>query len=171
MLNVTSNTANAFIDSGEFCIPVGTRFSAGKSREALIKSARAGSERFCSQARFEKRRNTVCISRFSNRRLGAKDPLSSRRRFIQSFPSVLYLCFRLTRERDRIRPPSPKLILLYSILKHDGFQKVCVLLVQGSKTQDVGVTPARSCCEPHLFEIWTDVANKHVLRLKICHSL
>ena len=54
MLNVTSNTANAFIDSGEFCIPVGTRFSAGKS-------------------------------------------------------SVLYLCFRLTRERDRIRPPSPKL--------------------------------------------------------------
>ena len=31
MLNVTSNTANAFIDSGEFCIPVGTRFSAGKS--------------------------------------------------------------------------------------------------------------------------------------------
>lgn len=62
-------------------------------------------------------------------------------------------------------------IIEESILKHDGFQKVCVLLVQGSKTQDVGVTPARSCCEPHLFEIWTDVANKHVLRLKICHSL
>ena len=60
MLNVASNTANAFIDSGEFCIPVGTRFSAGKS-------------------------------------------------------SVLYLCWPLTREKDRIRPPSPKLILLYSI--------------------------------------------------------
>ena len=57
-------------------------------REALIKSARAGSERFCSQARFEKRWNTVCISRFSNRRLRAKDPLSSRRRFIQSFPKT-----------------------------------------------------------------------------------
>ena len=56
------------------------------SWEALIKSARAGSERFCSQARFKKRRNTVCISRFLNRRLGAKDPLPSRRRFIQSFP-------------------------------------------------------------------------------------
>ena len=56
------------------------------TREALNKSARAGSERFCSQARFGKRRNTACISRFSNRRLGAKDPLSSRRRFIQSFP-------------------------------------------------------------------------------------
>ena len=28
------------------------------------------------------------ISRFSNRRLGAKDPLPSRRRFIQSFPST-----------------------------------------------------------------------------------
>ena len=56
------------------------------SKEALIKSARAGSERFCSQARFGKWRNTVCISHFSNRRLGAKDPLPSRRRFIQSFP-------------------------------------------------------------------------------------
>ena len=55
-------------------------------REALIKSARAGSERFCSQARFGKWRNTLCISHFSNRRLGAKDPLPSRRRFIQSFP-------------------------------------------------------------------------------------
>ena len=54
-------------------------------KEALIKSARAGSERFCSQARFGKWRNTVCISHFSNRSLGAKDPLSSRRRFIQSF--------------------------------------------------------------------------------------
>ena len=77
------------------------------AREALIKSARAGSERFCSQARFEKRWNTVCtrkgyatsvsqprwqrlcyISRFPNRRLGAKDPLSSRRRFIQRFHKV-----------------------------------------------------------------------------------
>ena len=56
--------------------------------EALNKSARAGSERFCSQTRFEKWGNTVCISHFSNRRLGAKDPLPSRRRFVQSF---LYL--------------------------------------------------------------------------------
>ena len=56
------------------------------SKEALMKSARAGNERFCSQARFGKWRNTVCISHFSNRRLGAKDPLPSRRRFIQSFP-------------------------------------------------------------------------------------
>ena len=31
-----------------------------ESKEALMKSARAGSERFCSQARFEKGRNTVC---------------------------------------------------------------------------------------------------------------
>ena len=57
-----------------------------ETREALIKSARAGSERFCSRARYGKRGNTVCISRFSYRRPGAKDPLSSRRRFIQSFP-------------------------------------------------------------------------------------
>ena len=82
------------------------RFLQSFPKEALIKSARAGSERFCSQARFGKWRNTLCtrkgyaasvsqlrwqrlryISHFSNRRLGAKDPLSSRGRFIQSFPN------------------------------------------------------------------------------------
>ena len=56
-------------------------------REALIKSARAGSERFCPQASFEKWRNTLCISHFSKGSMWAKDPLSSRRRFIQSFPN------------------------------------------------------------------------------------
>ena len=34
------------------------------SKEALIKSARADSERFFSSRRVQKRRNTVCISRF-----------------------------------------------------------------------------------------------------------
>ena len=34
------------------------------SKEALIKSARADSERFSSSRRVQKRRNTVCISRF-----------------------------------------------------------------------------------------------------------
>ena len=46
-------------------------------REALNKSARAVSEGFCSELRFENRRNTLCISRFSNRKVGAKDPLSA----------------------------------------------------------------------------------------------
>ena len=54
-------------------------------RESLNKSARAGSEGFCSQARDGKWRNTVCISHFSSRSMGAKDPLPSRRRLIQSF--------------------------------------------------------------------------------------
>ena len=36
------------------------------AREALIKSARAGSERFFHSRKFQKRRNTVCISRFWN---------------------------------------------------------------------------------------------------------
>ena len=52
-------------------------------REALDQSARAGSERFWFQARQDKRRNT---SHFGNRSLGAKDPLSSHRRLVQSFP-------------------------------------------------------------------------------------
>ena len=54
-------------------------------REALIKSARAGSERFFSSRRLQKWRNTVCISHFLSRADREKDPLSSRRRFIQSF--------------------------------------------------------------------------------------
>ena len=34
-------------------------------------------ERFFVKSRFGKRRNTVCISRFSNRRIGGKDPSSA----------------------------------------------------------------------------------------------
>ena len=43
-------------------------------REALNQSARAVGERFCRKLRFENRRNTLCISRFSNRKVAAKDP-------------------------------------------------------------------------------------------------
>ena len=46
-------------------------------REALNKSAKAVSERFCHELRFENRRNTLCISRFSNRQVAVKDPLSA----------------------------------------------------------------------------------------------
>ena len=59
-------------------------------REALIKSARAGSERFFSSRRVQKWRNTVCISHFRTRTDREKDPLSSRRRFIQSFLRMLW---------------------------------------------------------------------------------
>ena len=60
-----------------------------KTRKALMKSARADSERFCFLRKFEKSRNTVCISDFSNCTEGAKDPPPSRRRFIQRFPSII----------------------------------------------------------------------------------
>ena len=46
-------------------------------REVLIKSAAVDGERFFVKTRFEKRGNTVCISRFSNRRIGGKDPSSA----------------------------------------------------------------------------------------------
>ena len=45
--------------------------------EVLIKSAAVDGERFFIKTRFEKRGNTVCISRFSNRRIGGKDPSSA----------------------------------------------------------------------------------------------
>ena len=72
-----------------------------------MKSTRADSERFCSQARFGKRGNTLCtrkgyaasVSRlvpataalycpFSNRRLRTKDPLLGRRRFYLGLPPI-----------------------------------------------------------------------------------
>ena len=46
-------------------------------REVLIKSAAVDGERFFVKTRLEKRGNTVCISRFSNRRSGGKDPSSA----------------------------------------------------------------------------------------------
>ena len=42
--------------------------------EALNQWARTFGERFWRKARFERRRNTLCISSFSNRSIGAKDP-------------------------------------------------------------------------------------------------
>ena len=64
------------------------------SKETLIKSARAVSERFFLRQKNGKQRNTVCISCFSFCMDGEKDKLSSRRRFIQRFPNVptQYLC-------------------------------------------------------------------------------
>ena len=42
--------------------------------ETPNQSARAFGERFWHKTRLEKRRNTLCISSFSSRRIGAKDP-------------------------------------------------------------------------------------------------
>ena len=46
-------------------------------RAAPHNSARDSSERFCPKIKFGKSRNTVCISDFSNCKIGAKDPLLS----------------------------------------------------------------------------------------------
>ena len=46
-------------------------------RAAPHNSARDSSERFCPKIKFGKRRNTLCISSFSNCKIGAKDPLLS----------------------------------------------------------------------------------------------
>ena len=51
-----------------------------------MKSARVISERFCREWRFEKRRNTVCLSSFSNCTVGAKDPLRTADDFIIGYP-------------------------------------------------------------------------------------
>lgn len=60
--------------------------SCGVAKEALIKSAAVDSERFFVKTRFEKRRNTACISRFFNRRIGGKDPSSAVRGLNQEVP-------------------------------------------------------------------------------------
>ena len=61
-------------------------FEGRKFKEALNKLARAGSVRFFVRQKNGKQWNTVCISCFSFCVDGEKDKLSSRRRFIQSFP-------------------------------------------------------------------------------------
>ena len=53
-----------------------------------LKSARADSEKFFTGRKFQKWRNTVCISRFWNCTDRGKEPLFSRRGFIQRFPSL-----------------------------------------------------------------------------------
>ena len=66
------------------------------SKEALIKSARAGGRRFWFSRKFQNWRNTLCISQFGNCTDGAKEQPASRRRFIQRFlnkfaPSKVFL--------------------------------------------------------------------------------
>ena len=68
--------------------------------EALNKLARAGSVRFFVRQKNGKQWNTVCISCFSFCVDGEKDPLSSRRRFIQSFLIYSFPPFI----QSRIRP-------------------------------------------------------------------
>ncbi len=48
-----------------------------------MKSARAISEVFCLKLRHEKRRNTLCISSFSWRKVGAKDLLRAEADFFR----------------------------------------------------------------------------------------
>ena len=92
--------------SAGIVIEVGNKFNSN-AREALIKSARADGERFWFQTRFGKWGNTLCISHFSNRSLGAKDSPLSRRRFIQSFPRI---CTK-TRFRGLLKTESSELAM------------------------------------------------------------
>ena len=95
------------------------------SRETLIKSAAVDGERFFVKTRFEKRGNTVCISRFSNRRIGGKDPSSAvgdlfRGSLESGFPSaryavrvalfapVEYLTYEIRSVSDSISPYIPQ---------------------------------------------------------------
>ena len=48
--------------------------------------ARAFAERFYSKSKFGKRRNTVCISSFTNCRIGGKDPAKAADTIMQDCP-------------------------------------------------------------------------------------
>ena len=56
------------------CLPV--------AKPPTIKLTRVDGERFCAKSRFEIRRHTLCISRVSNRRVGAKEPPATAGDFI-----------------------------------------------------------------------------------------
>ena len=52
------------------------------AKRPTIKLTRVDGERFCAKSRFEIRRHTLCISRVSNRRVGAKEPPATAGDFI-----------------------------------------------------------------------------------------
>ena len=54
------------------------------TREALMKAARADGERFFTETRLEKRGNTLCISSFSSRWIGEKDPAAAADDFVRA---------------------------------------------------------------------------------------
>ena len=52
------------------------------AKRPTIKLTRVDGESFCAKSRFEIRRHTLCISRVSNRRVGAKEPPATAGDFI-----------------------------------------------------------------------------------------
>ena len=52
-------------------------------------------ERFFVKARLEKRRNTVCISSFSNHRIGGKDPAKREDAIVRCCPKMIPLEFQV----------------------------------------------------------------------------
>ena len=67
-----------------------------KYRAAPRNLASRFGERFFVKARLEKRRNTVCISSFSNYRIGGKDPAKREDAIVRCCHSLL-LCYRMTK--------------------------------------------------------------------------
>ena len=74
---------------------------AGKTRAAPHNLASRFGERFFVKSRFEKRRNTVCISNFSNRRIGGKDPP-------KRADTIVRCCPRITSTTKKAGTPKEK---------------------------------------------------------------
>ena len=70
-------------------------------------SARDSSERFCSKIKFGKRRNTGCLSSFSNCNIGTKDPLMSADAIVRCCLNMKIIMRRdsviLSKSRNRFR--------------------------------------------------------------------
>ena len=64
------------LETPAFC-PLGRKAGVFAFKESLVISARVDDEGFWHKSRFEIRRNTLCISRVSNRRAGTKDPAAT----------------------------------------------------------------------------------------------
>ena len=90
-LNQSAKTHSEFPKGGSLKGICKDLFRASKvrARGTLNRSASTDGERFCVQARSGKRRNTLCISRFPDRSMGAKAPALRRRRLVQSFPNQI----------------------------------------------------------------------------------
>ena len=82
-------------------------FPFAQPREPLIKSQERLARDFVSKLRFGNRRNTLCISRFSNRQVGAKDPLSAAAYLFRGSLAVCSLLCKLPALRAHSRFSAP----------------------------------------------------------------
>ena len=94
-----------------------------EAREALMKSTAVDGERFFVKTRFGKWRNTLCISHFSNRRIGGKAPPSVLGDLFRGSPDLVGSTSRNTAGAGTVSVPACLAIISVSTAMLRVYQK------------------------------------------------